>query len=89
MSCNVALHAMYVARLRFILHVCVDCMCVCVRALGLVVCECMVVLCAIVYAIAFVCCKVVFHITRVFRSRVCFAFVFFDCLCVRVCCPCW
>ena len=58
-------------------YTCVNCRCVCVRALGRIVCECLVVMCAIVYAFAFVCCKVVFHITRVSRSRDCFAIVFF------------
>ena len=59
----------------------------CLRVLGLFVYQCVVVMCALVYAFAFVCRKLVFRITRVFRCRVCFAFVFlFVCACVYVVC---
>ena len=39
----------------------------------------------VVYAVAFVCCHVAFHITRVLRLHVCFAFVRSVCLLAIVC----
>ena len=55
---------LYVASLRFRIHVCVSCTCFfCV--VGSLVCDCMFVLCVIVYAFAVVCCAFAFHITFV------------------------
>ena len=68
---------LFVARLRFVLHVCVDCMCD--------LCSCFVCLFDRVCMLAFPCdrvayavvgCNVAYHITRVCRLHVYFAFVF-------------
>ena len=57
----------------------------CVRVFCLFMCVCMLVLRVIVCAFALVCCKIAFHIRRVCRLRVCFAFiVLFVCLFVFV-----
>ena len=57
----------------------------CFRVFGLLTCACMLDLRVVVYAVAFVCCHVAFHITRVLRLHVCFAFVRSVCLLAIVC----
>ena len=78
-----------VAKLCFILHVCVDCMCRFFVCFGVFGCACMFVLRVVVHAFATVCCKVAFHIGRVSRLHVCFVFVIrFVCLCLFACFTC-
>ena len=57
----------------------------CFRVFGLLSCACVLDLRVIAYAVAFVCCHVAFHIARVFRLHVCFAFVSSVCLLAIVC----
>ena len=77
---------LFVARLRFMLHVCVDCMpCFFFRVFLWMVCFCLLVLRVIVYAFAFVCCKVAFLVLRACGLHVWFGFVLLDCLFVLVC----
>ena len=66
---------------------------VCFCVVGSFVCACMLVFRVIVSAFAFVCCQIAFHITRVRRLPVYFAFVFLvslfcACACLAYGCVC-
>ena len=56
---------LYVARLRLIRYVCVDCMRGFISWFWFIVCYCMLVLRAIMHTFAFLCCKDAFLILRV------------------------
>ena len=70
------------ASMRFIVHVCVDCMRVLFYCVCLLVCACMLDVCVVVFVC--LCCKVALHIARVSRLSVCFDFVISVCLLVLV-----
>ena len=74
---------LFIARVRFMLHVRVVLMCV-VLSDGLFVRVCILDLRVIVYTFAFVCCSVAFPITRVCRLQVCFGLLSLVCLFVLV-----
>ena len=74
---------MYVARLRFESHMCMDCTAD-VSLFFCLVCACTLILRVIVCAFAFACCKVAFHITRVCISHAHVVFLLLVCLCVLV-----
>ena len=66
---------LFVARLRFILRVCLYCMRDLVACLWFVCVCCMIVLRVVLCAFVFLTCKFAFHITRVCRSHLRFPFV--------------
>ena len=77
---------LFVAGLRLILHVRVDCMCVLFSCV-LFLCACMFEFRVTRHAFACVCCDVVFHITRacILRVVVCFrvfGLIVYDCMLV-------
>ena len=70
----------FVATLRFMLHMCIDCTCVLLSCVELFVWACMLVLRVTVLAFAIGCCKIALHITRACRLPACFAFVLLVCV---------
>ena len=61
---------LFVARMRFVLHVCVVFMCVLLSACLSVCLYLYACLRVLAYAFAFACCKLAFHITRVYNTCV-------------------